>query len=94
MQQLKDELKSIRIRLMTEEKECVKDARFVATTVSKAVVDHTIFDSKFDVVIFDEASMAYIPQIISQQVLQKNILYAWEILDNYHQSFKVTKIQY
>lgn len=61
---IEDELKSIRIRLMTEEKECVKDARFVATTVSKAVVDHTIFDSKFDVVIFDEASMAYIPQII------------------------------
>lgn len=61
---IEDELKNIRIRLMTEEKECVKDARFVATTVSKAVVDHTIFDSKFDVVIFDEASMAYIPQII------------------------------
>lgn len=61
---IEEELKSIRLRLMTEEKECVKDARFVATTVSKAVVDPVIFDSKFDVVIFDEASMAYIPQII------------------------------
>lgn len=38
-------------------------AKFVATTVSKAVVDSAIRDNQFDVVIFDEASMAYIPQI-------------------------------
>lgn len=47
-----------------EEKQAVRDAKFVATTVSKAVVDKTLYGNKFDAVIFDEASMAYIPQIV------------------------------
>lgn len=38
--------------------------RFIATTVSKAVIDPTIYESDFNIVIFDEASMAYIPQIV------------------------------
>ena len=36
----------------------------MATTVSKAIVDSVIYKKTYDVVIFDEASMAYIPQII------------------------------
>jgi len=47
-----------------EEKQSVKNAAFVATTVSKAIADSTLYDSSFDTVIFDEASMAYIPQIV------------------------------
>lgn len=38
---------------------------------SKAVVDKTIYNQKFDVVIFDEASMAYIPQIVFAASLAK-----------------------
>lgn len=64
-------LTQIRKELRFEEKESVKAAKFIATTVSKAIVDRTIRDSEFDVVIFDEASMAYIPQIIFSASLAK-----------------------
>lgn len=57
-------LTQIRNELSSEEKEAVKNAKFVATTVSKAIVDSAVRDCAFDVVIFDEASMAYIPQIV------------------------------
>ena len=63
--------------MSSEEKEAVKKARFVATTVSKAVVDRVVRDCEFDVVIFDEASMAYIPQIVFAASLAKNILSVW-----------------
>jgi len=57
-------LSEIKNALAEEEKDAVRTAQFVATTVSKAVVDSVVRNSDFDVVIFDEASMAYIPQII------------------------------
>lgn len=57
-------LTAIRDKLIHEEQEILKEAKFVATTVSKAIVDGAVRDNKFDVVIFDEASMAYIPQIV------------------------------
>ena len=57
-------LNQIKNALSSEEKEALKNARFVATTVSKTVVDSAVRECDFDVVIFDEASMAYIPQII------------------------------
>lgn len=64
-------LTQIRNELSSEEKETVKNASFVATTVSKAVVDSAVRDCEFDVVIFDEASMAYIPQIVFAASLAK-----------------------
>lgn len=64
-------LTQIRNELSSEEKETIKNANFVATTVSKAVVDSTVRDCEFDVVIFDEASMAYIPQIVFAASLTK-----------------------
>lgn len=64
-------LTQIRNELSYEEKENVKNAKFVATTVSKAVVDSTVRECEFDIVIFDEASMAYIPQIVFAASLAK-----------------------
>ncbi|MBQ5970306.1 MAG: topoisomerase DNA-binding C4 zinc finger domain-containing protein [Clostridia bacterium] len=57
-------LVQIRDALKEEEKESVRNAAFVATTVSKAIIDGLLYKMKFDTVIFDEASMAYIPQIV------------------------------
>lgn len=54
----------IKKKLDDEEKFAVDNASFVATTVSKAIADSTLYGSSFDTVIFDEASMAYIPQIV------------------------------
>lgn len=61
---IKRRLAQIKNILSYEEKNIVKNADFVATTVSKSIVDSTIYESEFDVVIFDEASMAYVPQIV------------------------------
>ncbi len=69
--ELKEQEDAIRKRLKEKEKELVKQARFVATTVSKSVADKTLYESDFDVVIFDEASMAYIPQVVFAAGLAK-----------------------
>ena len=62
--EIRKKMNKVREKLLEQEKQLVKKAAFVATTVSKAVVDKTLYEQKFDVVIFDEASMAYIPQVI------------------------------
>lgn len=62
--EISERLTQIRDLLDGEEKAAVKRASFVATTVSKAIADRTLYNSHFDTVIFDEASMAYVPQIV------------------------------
>lgn len=63
MLQIEKEIKAIRTKVKDAEKEYVSNARLVATTVSKIYMD-SLFDlKKYDVVMFDEASMAYVPQI-------------------------------
>lgn len=57
-------MRQIRESLNEKEIGNLKKAKFIATTVSKAVVDKKLTEIPFDVVIFDEASMSYIPQII------------------------------
>lgn len=65
-------LAKIRETLQAAEKELIQNAMFVATTVSKTVVDKTLYTQRFDVVIFDEASMAYVPQVIFAASLAKS----------------------
>lgn len=57
---------------MEAEKELIQQSAFVATTVSKATVDKAVYTQKFDVVIFDEASMAYVPQIVFSAGIAKD----------------------
>ena len=61
----------IRDFFLDAEKELIQSAAFVATTASKATVDRAIYTQNFDVVIFDEASMAYVPQIVFAAGLAK-----------------------
>lgn len=61
---LQNQLTSIRKEIKEEELMLLHEAKFIATTVSKAVVDKKLTEISFDVVIFDEASMSYVPQII------------------------------
>ena len=68
---IKKELNSISEQLKKEVEKSVREASFVATTVSKAVVDKAIYEDSYDVVIFDEASMAYVPQIVFAASLAK-----------------------
>ena len=64
-------LNKIRKLLLEQEKELIQNSAFVATTVSKATVDSAVYTQRFDAVIFDEASMAYVPQIVFSAGLAK-----------------------
>jgi len=57
-------LAEIRKALSDEEKRLCGDAQLLATTMSKAIVDSTVYSSRYDAVIFDEASMALVPQLV------------------------------
>ena len=65
-------LQEIHDTVKNEEKNAVLKASFVATTVSKATADSTLYENRFDTVIFDEASMAYVPQIVFSASLAKS----------------------
>ncbi|OLO25363.1 DNA helicase [Alkalihalophilus pseudofirmus] len=49
-------------KIRQKEIQYVKQAFIVCTTLAKAATDSTIYDKDYDVVIVDEASMAYVPQ--------------------------------
>lgn len=66
------QISQMKSNLTAREIDLVRTAHFVATTVSKAVVDSAIYTQKFDLVIFDEASMAYVPQIVFAASLAKS----------------------
>ena len=70
--EINKKLNKIREYLLEEEKLLIQNSAFVATTVSKATVDKAIYNQRFDVVIFDEASMAYVPQIVFAAGIAKN----------------------
>lgn len=69
--EINKKLNKLRDYLLDEEKKLINNAPFVATTVSKAIVDKAIYEQKFDAVIFDEASMAYVPQIVFSASMAK-----------------------
>ena len=57
-------INKFREKLLKQEHNLIQNTSFLATTVSKATVDMAVYSQMFDVVIFDEASMAYVPQIV------------------------------
>ena len=69
---IRRELNQISAQLQEEKNHSIANAKFVATTISMAVVNKKIYESTYDVVIFDEASMAYIPQIVYAASLAKS----------------------
>ena len=87
--EINNRLNKIRNYLLEKEKELIHKSAFVATTVSKATVDKAIYTQSFDVVIFDEASMAYVPQVIFAAGMAKNILYVEEIFASYLPLYKI-----
>lgn len=62
----------LRAEFIEKEHELIESCAFVATTISKAVVDKAISSQQFDLVIFDEASMAYVAQIVFAASLAKS----------------------
>ncbi|MEH7121257.1 AAA domain-containing protein [Neobacillus vireti] len=61
-------------KIRQKEIQFVEDAFVVGTTLAKAASDPAIFEKTFDVVIVDEASMAYVPQAAFAAVLGKRVI--------------------
>ncbi len=69
---IQEKINKISEKIKKNEKDTVNKARFVATTATKATIDSLIYeDNEFDVVIFDEASMALVPEILYISSLAK-----------------------
>lgn len=66
-----ERLEFIRKHFKSEEHKLVSKSLFIATTVTKAVVDEAIYEQEYDLVLFDEASMAYVPHVIYTARLAK-----------------------
>ncbi|MEH7075697.1 AAA domain-containing protein [Neobacillus drentensis] len=61
-------------KIRQKELEFIKDAYIVGTTLAKAAGDAAIYEKEFDVVIVDEASMAYVPQAAFAATLGKRVI--------------------
>ncbi|WP_312469542.1 AAA domain-containing protein [Neobacillus sp.] len=61
-------------KIRHQESQFVKDAYVVGTTLAKAASDTAIYEKEFDVVILDEASMAYVPQAAFAATLGKRLI--------------------
>ncbi len=60
---LHKKVQNLRMALKQKEREVIRHAHIVATTISKTAVDTVFENLKYDVVMFDEVSMAYIPHV-------------------------------
>ncbi|MDQ0230042.1 AAA domain-containing protein [Metabacillus malikii] len=75
-QLLKLELKLSQMHEKIREQELsfVNDAEIIGTTLAKAATDPAIYEKQYDLVIVDEASMAYVPQIAFAASLAKRTI--------------------
>lgn len=72
--QIEEELKELRNVIKEKEKTYVESAKVVGTTLSKATMDSLIYENHFDLIVVDEASMAYVPQLAFAASLGKKII--------------------
>ncbi|MBP2241086.1 hypothetical protein J2Z40_001648 [Cytobacillus eiseniae] len=55
-------LTSVLEKIRQKELEFLKEAKIIGTTLAKAASDPAIYEKEYDLVVIDEASMAYVPQ--------------------------------
>jgi hypothetical protein len=60
--ELETQIARVLEKVRKKEVQLVKEAYIVGTTLAKAASDSAIYEQDYDVVILDEASMAYVPQ--------------------------------
>jgi hypothetical protein len=72
--ELEKKLARVLEKIRQKEIEFVKDALVVGSTLAKAASDPAIYGREFDVVILDEASMAYVPQAAFAASLGKRVI--------------------
>ncbi|MDQ6598542.1 AAA domain-containing protein [Bacillus salipaludis] len=72
--ELETKIAKVLEKIRQKELQFVKDALIVGTTLAKAASDASIYEKDFDVVILDEASMAYVPQAAFAATLGKRVI--------------------
>lgn len=60
---IREQINKLRTGLREQEAKYISQASIVATTISKVVIDSVFDDKLYDVVMFDEVSMAYVPHV-------------------------------
>ncbi|WP_121612938.1 DEAD/DEAH box helicase [Mesobacillus foraminis] len=61
-------------KIRQKETEFLNEAYIVGTTLAKAAMDSSVYEKEFDLVIVDEASMAYVPQAAFAANLGKRVI--------------------
>ena len=61
-------------KIRQKEMSFVKEAKIIGTTLAKAANDANVYEQEYDLVILDEASMAYVPQVAFAASLAKHII--------------------
>ncbi|MBE6183185.1 DEAD/DEAH box helicase [Heyndrickxia ginsengihumi] len=72
--EIEAKLAKIMMKIRNKEMNLLKEAYVVGTTLAKAATEQAIYEKNFDIVIVDEASMAYVPQIAFAASLGKRII--------------------
>ncbi|KAB7671174.1 DEAD/DEAH box helicase [Bacillus sp. B1-b2] len=71
---LEEKLALVLERIRKRELQFVEKAMIIGTTLAKAATDAVIYEEDYDLVILDEASMAYVPQVAFTASLAKNTI--------------------
>jgi AAA domain len=74
LSQLEVHYQKMKEQLKRKEGTLLNDAVVIGTTLSKAAIDPLIYEEEYDLVIVDEASMAYVPQVAFASSMAKNII--------------------
>jgi hypothetical protein len=72
--ELEGKIAGILDKFRQKEVEYLKDARIIGVTLAKAASDENIYENNYDLVIVDEVSQAYIPQLAFAASLAKRII--------------------
>lgn len=72
--EVEENLNSLRKKIKELEAAYVTNAQVLGVTLSKAAMDPLIFERDFDLIVVDEVSMAYIPQVAFAASLGKKIV--------------------
>ncbi|MDX5475145.1 MAG: AAA domain-containing protein [Bacillaceae bacterium] len=72
--EVESKLSRLQEKIRQKELKIIDEAKIIGTTLAKAARDKNIYEKDYDVVILDEASMAYIPQSAFAASLGKRII--------------------
>ncbi|WP_219914056.1 AAA domain-containing protein, partial [Bacillus paranthracis] len=80
IQEIESDLRKQKAKIKEVEKEYIENAKVIGATLSKCAIDSLIYERTFDLVVVDEVSMAFVPQIALAASLGKRIVVCGDFL--------------